>query len=294
MAFKRFLRESRNIGFVIRDCHTITLSEYGNVSKLLSKLKYNLTEYDNIFLLKDEDKVLSVIVTTEAKQDIFDQKYISDHRDYYPHEIVAIGTDVSNQRLGYGTMLLTETLKTIPEGVYSVLKDPSIQKLLEQQGFYQKHGIQFKNGTLLEWKYREGYAGRAIVKGNLTKDVIVWTDIFVPVKKGLLYTYPDGRTFLENRKIGDVDVLEVNRTTHKQMLAQMYKNLGFDRMPGNLRDNVEMWYLRNVRGRIVKDEIFVYDYDDMGVSTSQYNKLVQEAYRKIARFIPEYWWIESV
>jgi hypothetical protein len=137
-----------------------------------------------------------------------------------------------------------------------------------------------------DWEYQAGYAGRGIIKSVFSQDVIVWILLEVPSELGLLWTLPDGITYLNNKYIGKVNIGDTSKTTHKKVLASLYDELGYDEEQGDLRVNVESWYELNVRGRIIRNEIYIYDDVDSG----NWKNRMRKAQSLIKRYIKSDWY----
>ena len=139
-----------------------------------------------------------------------------------------------------------------------------------------------------EWKVVNDYAGRSIMMTN-KGGVIIWYYMIDPVSKGLIWTKPNGDTFLNNKKIGIINYPN-EKVTHKRQLADFYTELGFGKfMSGDLRDNVESLCEMNIRGRIIRDKIYVYRYEQQGGigEKRKYDKLADRAVNAIYKYIPE-------
>lgn len=108
---------------------------------------------------------------------------------------------------------------------------------------------------------------------------IVWYYMMDPVKKGLIWTTPSGDTYLNDKKIGNINYPN-EKLTHKKQLVEFYDLLGFGKlMSGDLRKDVEDMNEMNVRGRIIDDEINVYSYEDSGgkMNRKRYEALKEKA-----------------
>jgi hypothetical protein len=142
-----------------------------------------------------------------------------------------------------------------------------------------------------EWNVQTGYAGRGIVKSTSDPNVIVWMFLQVPLELGLLWTLPDGSTFLNTKNMGKVDVKNTSSTTHKQILAQLYNELGYAKLDGDLRENVEEWHEKNVRGRIIKNEIYSYDFEGADFLISRrWDGRTKQGIALVKRFIESDWY----
>lgn len=138
---------------------------------------------------------------------------------------------------------------------------------------------------LEEWKLNKGYAGRSISKSIDNKDLlIVWIYLLKPKYIGLLYTLPNGKTFLDGKYIGSFNTSNLSTATHRIILNNFKNILKIDY---NIDDNYE----NNIRGRIIKDDFYVYDYDkDYGITRPIYNKTVDFIYKSFKKYLDDNWW----
>lgn len=147
---------------------------------------------------------------------------------------------------------------------------------------------------LLEWKYQEGYAGRGIIRSVDEPYVMLWIFLQIPFELGLLWTLPDGTTYLNSKKVGKVKVSSSSSTSHKQVIGQLYSKLGYNKLPGDLRDNVEKYYEQNPRGRILKDEIFAYEFGSSDpLASRRHENRITQAISMIKRYISDKWWLKK-
>lgn len=127
----------------------------------------------------------------------------------------------------------------------------------------------------MEWKVIKAYAGRDVVADI---NPVIWLVINKP-NLGLIWTDARGNVYHFNRKIARIPNYSA-RTTHKNLLAAAHDKLG---LTGNLRKNVDniidTYADRNIRGRIVKHDIYVYSFQD--------EKLIDKAVQVIYDYIPE-------
>jgi hypothetical protein len=150
------------------------------------------------------------------------------------------------------------------------------------------------------WRIKQGYAGRGLIKSYSSPNVIIFSYLTYPEKIGLLWLAPDGLIRLGNKTIGKISGLTADdfgkSATHKKIIADTYYKIGLGNQPGNLRDNVEKFYEKNIRGRIVNDEMWFYesDYSGTGLTSRDYDKLMDTAIREIMRYIPDNWWTKKL
>jgi len=131
---------------------------------------------------------------------------------------------------------------------------------------------------LNEWKVHKQYAGRSLVEPNKT---ILWQ--YLP--SGLLYTLPNGTTYLNNKKIGTMIRSDDPKATHKKQLASFYEKLGFTNK--DKRRHIEDIYETFIRGRIIEKDIYVYSIGHVGMEEKRYDKMVDKAIDMIYRHIDE-------
>ena len=142
---------------------------------------------------------------------------------------------------------------------------------------------------LNEWKIIKDYAGRGISNIYKGKGIIIFYYLYEPIFKGLIWTKPNGDTYLNNKKMGIINYPNKD-VSHKKQLADFYTELGFGKfMTGNMRDDVETMNEMNVRGRIVGSEIHIYRYEQQGGigEKRKYEKLIDKAINAIYKYIPE-------
>jgi len=112
---------------------------------------------------------------------------------------------------------------------------------------------------LTEWKVPEKYVDQHLTEPDKT---ILWTYLTVPESKGLLFTYPDGTTYLnENKLIGSTVKTSDVKSTHKRILSDFFTQLEIDEYITNTDDKrkfIEDICEQNVRGKIIGDKVFVY------------------------------------
>ena len=139
-----------------------------------------------------------------------------------------------------------------------------------------------------EWKVISGYSGWDIGK-IYEGDVILWYYMAKPENKGLLWTITNGDTFLNNKKIGNINYPN-EKLTHKKQISTFYNQLGLNKsMSGNLRQDIDELYDMNVRGRIIRNEIHAYKYHQQeGIFNQKaYKKLIDKAINMIYKYIDE-------
>ena len=138
---------------------------------------------------------------------------------------------------------------------------------------------------LKEWKVSKQYAGRSLAKRNQT---ILWMYITEPEFQGLVYTYPDGTTYLKDKKLGKTIKADDPKATHKRQLSDFFKQLNFDKYAkGDKRNFIEDIYEKNVRGRIIGDKIYVYSSGYVGIEGKRYGKMVDKAIDAIYDYVKE-------
>jgi hypothetical protein len=128
---------------------------------------------------------------------------------------------------------------------------------------------------LMEYKTEYGYAGRDVVTGT---NPIIWMFLNKP-SLGLIWSDTDGNVYHFDKRISKIDDYSP-KATHKTLLSAAYEKLG---LKGNLRqdvdDIVDNYMDKNVRGRVVKDTIYLY---------SGFNKkLSDKAIQSVYDYIPE-------
>ena len=141
---------------------------------------------------------------------------------------------------------------------------------------------------LKEWKIVKGYAGRDITQVFKEK-AIVWYHMVEPIMKGLIWTLPNGDTFLNKKKLGNINFPN-EKLSHKKVLSEFYQKLEFGKhMSGKLRKDVEKMNEMNIRGRIIKKEIHVYSFNTQSgpFAEKRYDNRVKKAIFSIERNIPE-------
>lgn len=144
---------------------------------------------------------------------------------------------------------------------------------------------------LTEWKVQKQYAGRSLAQPGKT---ILWMYMTVPEFKGLLYTYPDGTTYLRDKKLGVTIKADDPKATHKRQLADFYNQLGLNKHDdGDKREFIEDMYEQNVRGRIIGDKIYVYSDSYIGIEGKKYAKMVDKAVDAIYDYIDEDYYKEK-
>jgi len=139
--------------------------------------------------------------------------------------------------------------------------------------------IQLKYKNINEWKVNKSYSGRSMIKPNST---ILWQ--YIP-SKGLVYTLPDGTTYVNNKKIGKMVRSDDPKATHKKQLASFYSELGFK--DKDKRQYIEDIYETFVRGRIVDKNIYVYSSDYVGIEAKKYNRTVDKTIDMIYKYVDE-------
>ncbi len=137
--------------------------------------------------------------------------------------------------------------------------------------------------NIKEWIIKTGvYSGRGLVRSMSSESVILWFYLRWPKDVGLIYTFSDGSTFLDGKKLGNIAVRgEFTKMTHRVVLEHFGDRLGVS--------DYDVWdYLehqRNARGRIVQGTIYVYDED---TSTS-----VNIALQAIKNYIKDDWYLKE-
>ena len=131
-----------------------------------------------------------------------------------------------------------------------------------------------------EWKVHQSYSGRDLIKPNET---VLWQ--YIP-SEGLLYTYPNGDTYLDNKKLGRMLRSDDGQATHKKQLATFYNKLGF-KESSNVRQHIESIYETHPRGRIIGNDIYVYSSSMVGMDAKRFNKLVDRAIDAIYDYVDE-------
>jgi len=132
---------------------------------------------------------------------------------------------------------------------------------------------------LREWKVNKSYSGRSMIKINGT---VLWQ--YIP-SKGLVYTLPDGTTYINNKKIGKMVRSDDPKATHKKQLSSFYSELGFK--DNDKRQYIEDIYETFVRGRIVDKNIYVYSSDYVGIKAKKYNRMMDKAIDMIYKYVDE-------
>ena len=147
--------------------------------------------------------------------------------------------------------------------------------------------ITYLNQLLYEWKVEKKYAGRGVGLESHT-GVIMWYNMIKPINKGLIWTLPNGDTYLDDKKIGNINYPN-KKLTHKKQLSEFYTKLGFGKkMSGNLRQDVEDMNEANIRGRIVGKTIYVYSYSPYDpMEAKRHDNLINNAINAIYEYIPE-------
>ena len=137
-----------------------------------------------------------------------------------------------------------------------------------------------------EWKIHKQYAGRSLAEPGKT---ILWMYLTIPEFKGLIYTYPDGSTFLNNKKLGTTIKADNPNATHKRQLADFFKQLGLDKYVtnGDKRNFIENMYEQNVRGRIIGKNVYVYSSSYVGIEGKKYAKMIDKAIDYIYDYVDE-------
>jgi len=135
--------------------------------------------------------------------------------------------------------------------------------------------MKLKEYLLNEWKVLTQYAGREIV---VPKKTILWYYMIAPVPAGLIWLDPKGNIFTNSKKIGKTIPSDDPKATHKRLLAEVYYKIGLDKKLGSdLRNNVENLMEKNVRGRIVRNTIYVWNTE----TSYMRNKAIDAIYRYI-------------
>lgn len=133
---------------------------------------------------------------------------------------------------------------------------------------------------LNEWKVHKQYSGRDLIKPNQT---ILWQ--YIP-SKGLLFTYPNGETYLDSKNLGGMIRSDNPSATHKKQLASFFEKLnlgdGSDKRRW-IEDNYESF----VRGRIVGNDLYVYSHTSVGIEAKKYDKMIDRAIDAIYDFVEE-------
>ena len=139
---------------------------------------------------------------------------------------------------------------------------------------------------LTEWKVSKGFSGRSLARPGKT---ILWMYITEPELKGLIYTYPDGTTYLRDKKLGKTIKADDPKATHKRQLSDFFNKLGLDKYneKGDKRNFIEDMYEKNVRGRIIGDKIYVYSNSYVGIEGKKYDKMIDKAIDNIYDYIDE-------
>jgi hypothetical protein len=144
--------------------------------------------------------------------------------------------------------------------------------------------MRLRQYLLNEWKVFKKYAGRSIVEPGKT---ILWMYVTFPELKGLLYTYPDGSTYLNDKKLGTSIKADDPKATHKKVMADFYSQLGLDEYSKDKRNYIEDIYEKNVRGRIIGKNIYVYSSSYVGIEQKKYDKMIEKAVDRIYDYIDE-------
>jgi len=137
--------------------------------------------------------------------------------------------------------------------------------------------------NLSEWNVRFEYSGRDLVEPART---ILWYYFTTPKFIGLIWVKPDGTILIGNKKIGRMIPPDDYKATHKRLLSEIYKKIGMDKMEGmtgNKRDDIENTYENNIRGRIIGDDIYVWQ---TGISIRN-RKIADRAIDAIYKYIDE-------
>jgi len=145
------------------------------------------------------------------------------------------------------------------------------------------------NYLLEEWKFKDpSYAGRSISKSNTDSDkLVVWIYLTNPKSIGLVYTLPNGKTFLDGKQIGTFQTTDLTKATHRVILEHFKSVLGID---FDIRD----YYEENIRGRIIKDEFYVYDYDTTYKMTKNvYQKNTGKIFEMFKKYLTQDWWLKA-
>ena len=138
---------------------------------------------------------------------------------------------------------------------------------------------------LTEWKVSKQYAGRSLAEPGKT---ILWMYITEPEFKGLIFTYPDGTTYLRDKKLGKTIKADDPKATHKRQLADFFNKLGLDEYAdGDKRGFIENMYEKNVRGRIIGDQIYVYSSSYVGIEGKKYKRMIDRAIDAIYDYVEE-------
>jgi hypothetical protein len=140
---------------------------------------------------------------------------------------------------------------------------------------------------LTEWKVHKQYAGRSLAEPGKT---ILWMYVTIPEFKGLIYTYPDGSTFLNDKRLGRTIKADDPKATHKRQLADFFNKLGLDKHldpDDNKRSFIEDIYEQNVRGRIIGNDVYVYSSSYVGIEGKKYKKMVDKAIDYLYDYIDE-------
>jgi 8-oxo-dGTP pyrophosphatase MutT (NUDIX family) len=140
-------------------------------------------------------------------------------------------------------------------------------------------GKWFFHSTINEWKVHQSYSGRDLIKANET---VLWQ--YIP-SEGLLYTYPNGDTYLDKKKLGRMLRSDDPQATHKKQLATFYNKLGFKE--SNVRQHIESIYETHPRGRIIGNDIYVYSSSMVGMEAKRFNKLIDRAIDAIYDYVDE-------
>jgi len=138
---------------------------------------------------------------------------------------------------------------------------------------------------LTEWKVSKQYAGRSLAEPGKT---ILWMYITEPEFKSLIFTYPDGTTYLKDNKLGKTIKADDPKATHKRQLADFFNKLGLDEYAdGDKRGFIENMYEKNVRGRIIGDQIYVYSSSYVGIEGKKYKRMIDRAIDAIYDYVEE-------
>lgn len=137
---------------------------------------------------------------------------------------------------------------------------------------------------LREWIEKYGYSGRGMA---VPEHTIIWYFMEQPVKAGLIWMSVDGVVHLNDKTYSKIVPSSTDRNaTHKKMLAFFYDKLELNKhMTGNAWQDVEELLEMNPRGRIIDDEINIYDnpYGNTKDADSR-------AIKAIKKYIDEFWY----
>ena len=115
----------------------------------------------------------------------------------------------------------------------------------------------------------------------------MWIYLTNPKSIGLVYTLPNGKTFLDGKQIGTFQTTDLTKATHRVILEHFKSVLGID---FDIRD----YYEENIRGRIIKDEFYVYDYDTTYKMTKNvYQKNTGKIFEMFKKYLTQDWWLKA-